>query len=158
MATITKTVPDVNNRLGATPWGNVAAFRYTLQTDAAGKVIQSDGAAALAAGDTVRLGTLPAGYRYVDAIVKVTTALKATTTATVGFAYKDGVDDTAAPQGAAAFVAGVTNAVGVHRGNVGAASPLLQKDAWLTITTAVAAQDAEAAVEVTVFGVAEGVR
>lgn len=158
MATINKTTPDVGNRLGATPWGNVAAFRYTLETDSAGKVIQSDGAAALGAGDTVRLGTLPAGYRYVDPIAKVTKALTATTTATVGFAYKDGVDDSSASEGAAAFVTGITSAVGVHRGNVGRDAPLLQKDAWLTITTAVAAQDAKAKVEIVVLGIAEGVR
>ena len=107
MATITKKNPDSGVQLGNTPWGNLSALRYVVKTNASGAVINSDSASAVAANDVVRLGHLPAGFRFVDSHVVVATGMTATVTGDLGFSYKDGVDDTAVPQDADYFGAGL---------------------------------------------------
>ena len=43
MATITKLgLQDPNNQQGASPYGNITAFRYVLKTNAAGAVVGAD--------------------------------------------------------------------------------------------------------------------
>lgn len=156
MATITvKGRQSANNRLGATPWGNVTAFRYTLALDSAGKVVGGDSANAVTSSDTVRIGLLPEGFRYFDCVARVVNAAKANTDMDVGFAYADGVDDTSAPQDADAFIDGAdVDAVATLRAN-GALPVKLQKEAWL-IASFTVNQDEASELEFIVLAIAEG--
>jgi hypothetical protein len=159
MGTITKLgMQDASNRLGAANYGNVTALRYVLKTDSTGAVIGGDSTSAVASGDTVKVGILPAGFRYFDAEVVVKTGMTATVTADVGFAYVDGVDVTAVPQDADYFIDGGDAATaGRLRSTTGNASVVLPKDAWLTLTTGVAANAKASELEIIVFAINEGV-
>ena len=159
MATITKLgIPDPSNQLGASPYGNLTAFRYALKTIASGAVEGGDSAAAVAAGDVVKIGLLPAGFRLIDSEIIVKTGLTATTTAKVGFAYADGEDSTAVPQDDDFFGAGIAVATaGRYRNATGNTSVTLPKEAWLTLTTAVAANAKASELEIIVFAINEGV-
>ena len=156
MATITKTQKDPRVSLGSTPWGNLTALRYLVQTNAAGAVLGSDSSAAIAANDVIRVGPLPAGFRLIDSEVIVAAVLAGN--AKVGFAYQDGVDDTKVPQDDDYFGAAVPlSAAARVRNTTANASVTLPKDAWLTMTAS-AAVAAAGTVEVIVFGIAEGVK
>lgn len=159
MATITKLgIPDPANQLGAAPYGNLTAFRYVLKTVASGAVEGGDSTTAVASGDTVKIGLLPAGFRLIDSEIVVKTGLTATITAKVGFAYADGVDSTAVPQDDDFFGAGITVATaGRYRNATSNASVTLPKEAWLTLTTAVAANAKASELEIIVFAINEGV-
>lgn len=159
MATITKLgIPDPSNQLGAAPYGNLTAFRYVLKTVASGAVEGGDSTTAVASGDTVKIGLLPAGFRLIDSEIVVKTGLTATITAKVGFAYADGVDSTAVPQDDDFFGAGITVATaGRYRNATSNASVTLPKEAWLTLTTAVAANAKASELEIIVFAINEGV-
>lgn len=159
MATITKLgLQNPANQLGSTPYGNVTAFRYVLTTNASGAVIGGDSTAAVASGDVVKIGILPAGFRLIDSEAIVKTGMTATVTASLGFAYADGVDSTAVPQSANYFGAGITVATaGRYRNATSNTSVTLPKDAWLTLTTAVAANAKASEIEVIVFAINEGV-
>ncbi|WP_313561486.1 hypothetical protein [Diaphorobacter nitroreducens] len=66
MATITKkSNPRIN--VGATPWGNAHGLQYTLQTASNGGAFGADTGAAIASGDKVRLGVIPAGSTLLGA-------------------------------------------------------------------------------------------
>lgn len=162
MATITKkSVNDASVRLGATPWGNMAAFTYQLKTNAAGAVIGSDASQSgpTASGSVIRVGVIPAGFKLVDFKAAIATALTATVTLKVGFEYVDGVDSAAVPQDDDYFAAtGTATTVGVVRQATANAQVTLPKDAYLIVTTEVAANAKAAAAEFTVFAVAEGVK
>jgi hypothetical protein len=159
MATITKLgLQNPSNRLGSTPYGNLTAFRYVLKTNSSGAVVGGDSSSAVASGDTVRVGILPAGFRLFDAEVIVKTGMTATVTADVGFAYVDGVDVTAVPQDADFFIDGGDAATaGRLRSTTGNASVVLPKEAWLTVTTGVAANAKASELEIVIFGINEGV-
>lgn len=159
MATITKLgIPDPANQLGAAPYGNLTAFRYVLKTVASGAVEGGDSTTAVASGDTVKIGLLPAGFRLIDSEIVVKTGLTATITAKVGFAYADGVDSTAVPQDDDFFGAGITVATaGRYRNATSNTSVTLPKEAWLTLTTAVAANAKASELEIIVFAINEGV-
>lgn len=159
MATITKLgVPSPSNQLGASPYGNLTAFRFVLTTNASGAVIGGDSTAAVASGDVVKIGILPAGFRLIDSELVVKTGMTATITASAGFAYVDGVDSAAVPQSASQFGAGITVATaGRYRNATSNSSPVLPKDAWLTMTTAVAANAKASEIEFIVFAINEGV-
>lgn len=159
MATITKLgIPDPSNQLGAAPYGNLTAFRYVLKTVASGAVEGGDSTTAVASGDTVKIGLLPAGFRLIDSEIVVKTGLTATITAKVGFAYADGVDSTAVPQDDDFFSTGITVATaGRYRNATSNASVTLPKEAWLTLTTAVAANAKASELEIIVFAINEGV-
>ena len=140
MANITKTDKDAKVRLGSTPWGNLSALQYALATNAAGAVIGSDTTAAVAAGDVVRIGKLPAGFRFVDSQVVINEGMTATITGDLGFAYVDGVDDPDVPQSANYFGNDLAMATAARLRNATTnKSVVLPKEAWLTLTTAVAA-------------------
>lgn len=161
MATITKKLTnDANKRLGATPWGNVAAFTYKLETNSAGAVIGSDASqsASTPSGSVIRVGVLPAGFKLADFKAAIATAMTSTITVDVGFAYVDGVDDSSVPQDADYFVAAGATTVGVLRQATTVPQVTLPKDAWLTVTTAVTANAKASSIELTVFAVAEGVK
>lgn len=157
MATVTKKAnPRLN--VGATPWGNAHGLHYTLQTNAAGGAIGADSAAALAQGDKVRLGRIPAGSTLLDSVVTVSTGLTAAVTGDLGFEYVDGVDSTAVPQDADYFAAAAAlNAAAVLRKATATAPVTLPKDAWLTLTTGGAANAKAGRVDVVLMVASEGV-
>jgi len=84
-----------------TALGNMIVERYQLQVTA-GLVNGVD----IATGDVIILGILPAGWRLMPQFAKivVSDAFGTGVTGTVGFAYIDGVDDTAVPQDADYFL------------------------------------------------------
>lgn len=146
-----------SNRLGAKPLG-VEPLHFVLTTNAIGIVQNADKAAALAIGDVVNLGVLPAGFKLLDAQVVVVDAMKASTTAKLGFAYADGVDDTAVPQDDDYFGTGLVLSAAARLRNATANKAVtLPKNAHLTLTLAGAANDEASHVEVIVFGIFEGV-
>jgi hypothetical protein len=155
MATITKLgVGDKANRLGSTPYGNLAVFRYTLTTNAAGAVINGDSSAAIGIGDVVNIDIIPAGFRIVDSQVIIKTAMTAAVTAKVGFIYADGVDVPAAPQDAAYLGAALVMSAAARLRNATVKSGLaLRKDAWLTMTIAGAANAKVSEIEFLVFAI-----
>ena len=157
MATITQKQNSSNN-LGAAPDGNLTALHYVLDTNATGAAINSNSTAAIALGDVVRLGVLPAGFKLIDSQVVVQTGMSASVTGSLGFAYTDGVDVTAIPQDADYFGAGLALSSAARLRNATTnAAVTLPKDAYLTLTTAGAANAKMAHVEVTVLAVIEGV-
>ncbi|AMO36621.1 hypothetical protein [Thauera humireducens] len=159
MATITKLgMQDPSNRLGSTPYGNLTAFRFLLTTNATGAVIGGDSASAVASGDVVKVGVLPAGFRLIDSEIVIKTAMSASVTAKLGFAYADGVDVTAVPQDDDLFGTGVVMSAAARLRNVTAnPSVVLPKEAWLTLTTGGAANAKASEVEIIVFAINEGV-
>lgn len=156
MAIVTSTSKH-RNQLGATPWGNLNALMFTLQTNAAGGATDADSAAPLAVGDKVRLGVLPAGSTLVDSQAVVSTALTAAVTGNLGFEYVDGVDDAKEPQDAAYFGAALDLATAARLRNVTTKAPVtLPKDAFLVLTTAGAANDKAGRVDVVVQAISTG--
>lgn len=157
MATISKTDKDARVRLGSTPWGNLTALRYVLETNASGAVIGGDSAAAVASGDVVRVGLLPAGFRLIDSEIIVSVGLTASVTGTIGFAYADGVDSTEVPQDNDYFGASLNvNTAARLRNATTNPSIKLPKEAWLTLTTGGANNAKVSRIELIVFGIVEG--
>ena len=149
---------SIHNNLGITPYGNLTALHFVLETNAAGAVINSNSAAAVALGDVVCIGTLPAGFKLVDSQVVVKTAMTASVTGNLGFAYVDGVEGIAIQQDDDYFGAALVLSSAARLRNVTANSAvILPKDANLTLTTAGAANAEASRVEVTVYGIAQGV-
>lgn len=139
MATITK-AQDPHLNVGSTPWGNARVLPFTLATNSSGAAIASDSTAAIASGDKVRLGIIPAGTTLVDSLVIVSTAFTALVTGDLGFEYVDGVDSTAVPQDADYFGATLDlNDPGRLRNATTNKPVTLPKDAWLVLTTGGAA-------------------
>lgn len=135
MATVTKKLPRSNQFDGA-PYGNATKHHFNLTTNAAGGATDADSAAALANGDIVRLGILPAGFKLIDCLSIVSDAFTASVTAKLGFAYVDGVDSAAVPQDDDYFHAALAiNAVGRTRANNTGVGPVtLPKEAYLIAT------------------------
>ena len=157
MATITQS-QSAHNNLGATPYGNLTALHFVLETNATGAAINSNSATAIALGDTVRLGVLPAGFKLVDSQVVVQTGMTAAVTGKLGFAYVDGVEGIAIQQDDDYFGTGLTLSAAARLRNATTNSAvILPKDAYLTLTTAGAANAKAARVEVTVLGIIQGV-
>lgn len=155
MATITQS-QSAHNNLGVTPYGNLTALHFVLETNATGAAINSNSATAIALGDTVRLGVLPAGFKLTDSQVVVQTGLTAAVTGKLGFAYTDGVDVAATAQDDDYFGAGLVLSAAARLRNVTTNSAVtLPKDAYLTLTTAGAANAKAARVEVTVLGIVQ---
>ena len=157
MATITKK-PNPRTQVGATPWGNAHGLQYTLATASNGGAIGADSGAAIASGDKVRLGRIPAGSTLLDSTVIVSTGFTALVTGDIGFEYVDGVDSTAVPQDPVYFGNDIAlNTAGVYRKATTTAPVTLPKDAWLTITTAGAANAKAARADVVLSVASEGV-
>lgn len=158
MATITQS-QSAHNNLGVTPYGNLTALHFVLETNAAGAAINSSSTAAIAIGDVVRLGVLPAGFKLIDSQVVVQTGLTAAVTGKLGFAYVDGVDVVGvAAQDDDYFGTGLVLSAAARLRNATSNSAVtLPKDAYLTLTTAGAANAKAARVEVTVLGIVQGV-
>ena len=156
MATITKTQKDPRVSLGSTPWGNLTALRYLLQTSATGAVLGSDSSAPVAANDVIRVGPLPAGFRLVDSLVIVSDAA-AGLNGKIGFAYQDGKDDAKVPQDDDYFGAALNLATAARLRNATTNPPVtLPKDAYLILTTAAAANAKASRIDVVLTVASEG--
>ena len=130
---------------------------YSLKTNATGAVIDSDSTAAVASGDVIDLGELPAGMRLDDAQILIKTGMTATITGSLGFKYA-GTDSTEVPQDAAYFIsAGDLATAGRLRANTGKLVTL-PKPARLILTTAVAANAKASDIKVIVTGELKGPR
>jgi hypothetical protein len=159
MATVTKNTKDLSVSLGSTPWGNLSALAYRVQTNSAGAVLGSDSAAALASADKVRVGILPAGFKFVDSQVIISDAFTASVTGSVGFEYVDGVDDAAVPQSATYFGSALTLSSAARLRNATTNAPVtLQKEAWLILTTGGATHNTAALADIVILGIAEGTK
>lgn len=140
-------------------YGNTTTLQYQLKTGSNGAALDSSSAAAIAAGDEVDLGPLPAGMRLDDASLLISTGMTATITGSLGFKYEDGVDDAAVPQDAAYFGTGLNLASAARlRANAAKALVILPKPARLILTTAVAANAKASQIDVLVTGELQGDR
>lgn len=137
---------------GVAHYGNLTTLRFPLATNAAGAVINSNSAAAVAAGDEIDLGPLPAGMVLEDAQALIQTGMTATITGSLGFKYEDGVDDASVPQDAAYFGAGLNIAAAARLRATTNKLVTLPKDARLVLTTAVAANAKASAMTFIVHG------
>ena len=157
------------NRKGAQPagfggaaYGQMSTRQYSLTVGALGKLNSADwastaAASAIASGDTVNLGIIPKGTKLIDATLIVSDAVTALTSAMVGFAYVDGVDDTSFPQDADYFFGNTAlGATGVTRKTSLTRPGVLQKDAYLTMLPNVTIVDA-GQVDVLIYGEEVGV-
>ena len=135
-------------------YGNLTALRYTLETNSTGAVDNSNSSSAIAQGDTVRIGVIPAGFTIHDLLVTITTALTASVTAKIGFAYVDGEDSTDVPQDDDFFVAAGQSlaSAAIVRKTATTAPVTLPKDAWLILTTGGAANAKASLVNFVVIG------
>jgi len=157
MATITKKKIAAQKQFGGVPYGNKTVLDYNLTTNAIGAFADSDVATGIALGDVVRLGIIPAGFKVHDSQVIVSDAFTALVTASLGFAYVDGVDVAAVPQSANYFGAGlVLNAVGRLRNATTNAPVTFPKDVYLIATTAGAANAVVGVMDVMLEGVLTG--
>ena len=156
MPTITKKF-NPRTCVGATPWGNAHGLLFTLATAANGGALGADSAAPIAAADKVRLGLIPAGSTLLDSQVVVSTGMTATITGSLGFEYADGVDSAAVPQDSAYFGVGLNLATAARLRNATTNKPVtLPKDAWLVLTTAVAANAKASRIDVVLNVASEG--
>jgi hypothetical protein len=140
MATIQKKKLASELQFGGTPYGNATTLPFNLTTNAAGAAVNSDTTTAIALGDKVRIGILPAGAILNDSSIIVSDAFTALVTANVGFEYVDGVDVAAVPQSATYFGSAITlHTLGRYRSVTTNAPVKLPKEAYLILTTAGAA-------------------
>lgn len=160
MATISKDNLGMHKLPTTAPYGTGSTLHYSLATAANGSVVGSNSNAAVASGDVVRIGILPAGMRLNDALTAVSVGWTATVTGKLGFAYVDGVDSATVPQDDDYFGAGLTLATAGRypANNVTVRPVVLPKDAFLILTTGTAANakasQADFLINVTHVGVA----
>lgn len=158
MATVTINQHQKRQFGGFTPYGNVTTLPFELKTNATGAALDANSSAAIASGDVVDLGPLPAGMRLDDASILVLVAMTALVTGSLGFKYADGVDSAEVPQDAAYFGAGLNlNTTGRLRAST-AKLATLPKPARLILTTAGAANAKASDVRVLVTGELTGAK
>ena len=159
MAKITRKTASLNQYGGSVPYGNLTALYYQVATHATGAVIESDSTAAVASGDVIDLGPIPAGLRLDDVLITVSTAMSASVTGKLGFAYADGVDRADVPQNDAYFGTGYAlSAVAVLRKTATTAPIRLPKEARLILTTGGAANAKASQIDVRIAGELTGPR
>lgn len=146
------------SQFGGTPYGNKSVLHFNLVTNASGVVEDSNAAAALGSGDTVRLGVLPAGMKLMDCLSIVSDAGVASSTCKIGFSYVDGVDSAAVPQDDDYFHAALSlAAIGRTRANNLAVVPVtLPKDAYLLFTHSAHTQNVVMRADFLVEGILTG--
>jgi hypothetical protein len=154
MADYRKNMARRSGTHGQNPYGTLAAYAFSLASNASGVPQDSNATAALGTGDTIKLGIIPAGTKLIDSIHQVSDAFTASATCKLGFAYVDGVDDAAVPQDDDYFVAALDlNAVAITRKANAATLPVtLPKDAFLVLDLDGAALAAAGRLDVTVIG------
>jgi hypothetical protein len=158
MATVNTFAMTQAKQFGNTPFGNVTALPFNLTVNASGVAINTDQSTAVQIADVLRLGILPAGMQLQDVQNTISVAMSASTTASLGFLYKDGVD-VAAPyaQDAAYFYTGLSTAsTGVSRKTAVKAPLTLPKDAYLVLTVAGAAYAQAGVIDCIVLGINTG--
>ena len=147
-------------RLTGAPYGDVVAISdFNLTTNASGVPADADaGSTALVINDIIRLGIIPAGTRLLDVVAVISDAFTASSTFDLGFAYVDGVDETAVPQDADYFVDGVSLASTAVLRKATITPPVtLPKDAYLILTNLGANQAAAGVLDITIIGQSVGV-
>lgn len=159
MATITMKnvahIPQEGNCVA--PWGNMLALKYNFTVNSSGILVASDKATAVADGDVIRLGILPAGLELVDMLRIISDAFASSTTDKIGFQYVDGVDSTAVPQDDDYFSAATTSAsTAITRKTAVTAPVVLPKEAYLILTSAGAAQSAAGVMDIYIYGIPRG--
>ena len=156
MTTINKNFARAQ-KFGGVPWGNLTGLQYNFTTNASGVFVDSDLATAVQSADVVRLGVLPQGMTLFDCLTIISTAFSGSTTASIGFAYVDGVDSTTVPQNAAYFAATLaTSSTGVSRKTAVTAPVTLPKDAYLILTIGGAAEGQVGVMDMIVTGIETG--
>jgi hypothetical protein len=157
MGTITKKTA-YDRAMNGAPYGDLTALAYRMQTNASGVLTGGDITTAVADGDVIRLGKIPAGTKLLDSVVTISDAFTATSTYKMGFQYVDGVDVTAVPQSDVYFTAASTSlaSVAVQRKSTTTAPITLPKDAYLILTNAVA-QTAAGILDVVITGQVVGI-
>lgn len=158
MGTIKKNYIDTEQQFGGVPYGNTTSLEFKFETNAIGALADSDTATAIQVDDVVQIGVLPAGMRILDAQTIISNIFQAATTATIGFAYVDGVDDADVPEDADYFVSALDTATAgrARIANTASAPIELPKDAYLTVTSAGAAHDEAGLMTVVVEGILRG--
>lgn len=159
MAKITRKTASLNQYGGSVPYGNLTALYYQVATNATGAVIESDSTAAVASGDVIDLGPIPAGMRLDDVLITVSTAMSASVTGKLGFVYADGVDSAKVPQNDAYFGTGYAlSAAAILRKTATTPPIVLPKDARLILTTGGAANAKASQIDVRIAGELTGPR
>ena len=157
MATITKKKVLTQQTFGGVPYGNRAVLQFNLTTNATGAFTDSDTADAIASGDKVRLGVLPAGFKIYDSQIIVSDAFSASVTANLGFEYVDGVDVSAVAQSATQFASAAALSSVARLRNATTGAPItLPKDAYLILTTGGAANAVVGVADIFIEGVLTG--
>lgn len=159
MATIKKLRYQDDSTFGGVPYGNTTTRSFNLSTKANGAVVNSDTATAIAVGDSVVLGLLPAGMLLQDAIATVSGAFTALTVGNLGFAYVDGVDSTEVPQVNDYFFTTATltlHTAGTYRKVTPTAPVRLPKDANLVLISSGAAHASAGIADFRIVGVLGG--
>lgn len=158
MTTVNKNYMASAQSFNGVPYGNMWQQKYHFETNASGVMVKdgaadSDKATAIQNGDVVRIGIIPAGLEMQDIQSTISDAFAGSTTASIGFQYVDGVDDTNNPQDAAYFASALSTAsTGVSR-KTGVKAPLtLPKDAYLILTVGGADHSAVGIMDVIVIG------
>ena len=153
MPTIKSKNKFLTHYYGATaPYGNMSVLTYYIDTNDIGALIHSDTDTAVNTGDVIDIGELPEGFCMTDAQVFVMTGMTATATASLGFAYEDGVDDADVPQDAEYFIAGADVATAGRLRADGSKLVILPKTARLILTMGRASNDKASSIRVAVTG------
>jgi len=156
MTTVTKKKIKQSATGITAPYGNGWKQVYNFTTSSAG-VFDSDLATAVQSADVVRIGILPAGLELHDIVAIISDAFTASTTASIGFAYVDGVDSTTVPQSATYFASALaTDSTGISRKTAVTAPVKLPKDAYLILTIGGAAHASAGILDIIVDGVWKG--
>ncbi|MDD2978132.1 hypothetical protein [Aquabacterium sp.] len=159
MAKITRKTASLPQYGGSVPYGNLTALYYQVSTNTSGAVIESDSTAAVASGDVIDLGPIPAGMRLDDVLMTISTGMTASVTGKLGFVYSDGVDRTDVPQNDAFFGAAYALATAaVLRKTATTAPVVLPKEARLVLTTGGAANAKASRIDVRIAGELTGPR
>ena len=142
-------------QFGGTPYGNLAALSFNVTTNSSGVWTDGDGTAAPTAADELIVGVLPAGMLVQDALMVVSDAFTASTTAKVGLRAVDGVttqDD------ADYFTASLAlNAVGRYLADNTAVAPItLARDMYIVMDWDAATNAVAGVVDIIVYGVIGG--
>ena len=159
MATIKKLRYQDDATFGGVPYGNTTTRSFNLTTKANGSAVNSDTATAIADGDSVVLGLLPAGMLLQDAVATVSDAFTALTVGKLGFAYTDGVDSTEVPQDDDYFFGTATltlHTLGTYRKVTSTAPVRLPKDANLVLISSGAAHASVGVADFRITGVLGG--
>lgn len=158
MAKITRKTASLR-QFGNVPYGNLTALTYQVVTNASGAVLESDSTAAIASGDVIDLGPLPAGMRMDDVLITISTPMSASVTGKLGFIYADGVDDAKVPQNDAYFGTGYAlSAAALLRKTATTAPVVLAKEARLVLTTGGAANAKASQIDIRIAGELTGPR